>query len=124
MNLITDFVIAYESYDHIEPKGTMNDNTHCPAFVTRVEELSDGRKIKFADLGCSGGGLVKDFIDETVLAWDPRTGQALSQAIVWQDNRSAGICEGLLGHAELIARRTGLVLRCSVIVVRRARTLD
>jgi predicted TPR repeat methyltransferase len=63
MNLITDFPIAYESYDYIEPKGTMHDNTHCTAFVTRVEELSDGRKIKFADLGCSGGGLVKDFID-------------------------------------------------------------
>ena len=47
---------------------------------------------------------------ETVLAWDPRTGQPLSQAIVWQDNRSAGICEGLSGHAALIALRTGLVL--------------
>lgn len=63
MNLITDFPIAYESYDHIEPKGTAADNTHCPAFVARVEELSNGAKIKFADLGCSGGGLVKDFID-------------------------------------------------------------
>lgn len=63
MNLITDFPIAYESYDHIEPKGTAADNTHCPAFVKRVEELSNGKKIKFADLGCSGGGLVKDFID-------------------------------------------------------------
>lgn len=63
MNLVTDFPIAYESYDHIEPKGTAADNTHCPAFVARVEELSGGNKIKFADLGCSGGGLVKDFID-------------------------------------------------------------
>ena len=63
MNLVTDFPIAYESYDHIEPKGTAADNTHCPAFVARVEELSNGNKIKFADLGCSGGGLVKDFID-------------------------------------------------------------
>lgn len=63
MNLVTDFPIAYESFDHIEPKGTAADNTHCAAFVTRVEELSNGKKIKFADLGCSGGGLVKDFID-------------------------------------------------------------
>jgi predicted TPR repeat methyltransferase len=63
MKLVTDFPIAYESYDHIEPKGTAADNTHCPKFVTRVEELSNGNKIKFVDLGCSGGGLVKDFID-------------------------------------------------------------
>lgn len=63
MKVITDFPIAYESYDHIEPKGTMNDNTHHMAFVDRVETLSDNKKINFADFGCSGGGLVKDFLD-------------------------------------------------------------
>jgi 2-polyprenyl-3-methyl-5-hydroxy-6-metoxy-1,4-benzoquinol methylase len=63
MNVITDFPIAYESFDHIEPKGTANDNTRGVAFVQRVEEIADGRKIHFADLGCSGGGLVKDFLD-------------------------------------------------------------
>jgi glycerol kinase len=47
---------------------------------------------------------------ETVLAWDPATGAALSPAIVWQDSRAQGICDGLAGHAELIADRTGLVL--------------
>lgn len=64
---------------------------------------------------CATAGLSIDAVSlanqgETVLAWDPRTGQPLSQAIVWQDNRSAGICKGLSVHAELIARRTGLVL--------------
>ena len=64
MRVITDFPIAYESYDHIEPKGTMADNTHHKPFVERVNEMADGNKIKYADLGCSGGGLVKDFIDD------------------------------------------------------------
>ena len=32
---------------------------------------------------------------ETVLAWDRSTGQPLSQAIVWQDRRSAAVCERL-----------------------------
>lgn len=63
MKVITDFPVAYESYDHIEPKGAANDNTQGLSFVRRVEEISDGNKIKFADLGCSGGGLVKNFID-------------------------------------------------------------
>lgn len=63
MHVLTDFVVAYESYDHIEPKGTMADNTHGMAFVDRVEQIADGRKINFADLGCAGGGLVKDFVD-------------------------------------------------------------
>jgi glycerol kinase len=47
---------------------------------------------------------------ETVLAWDPATGEALSQLIVWQDGRAATICEPLADHAELVANRTGLVL--------------
>lgn len=63
LKLLTDFTVAYESYDHQIPKGTMADNTHHVPFVERVEEMSEGNKIVFADLGCSGGGLVKDFID-------------------------------------------------------------
>jgi glycerol kinase len=64
---------------------------------------------------CAAAGLSIDAValanqGETVLAWDPDTGRPLSQAIVWQDNRSGGICEGLSAHAELIALRTGLVL--------------
>ena len=47
---------------------------------------------------------------ETVLAWDPRTGEPLSKAIVWQDKRSADICARLAPHAERVAQRTGLVL--------------
>jgi predicted TPR repeat methyltransferase len=63
MRVITDFPIAYESFDHIEPKGTMMDNTHHKHFVDIVSEMANGNKIKYADLGCSGGGLVKDFLD-------------------------------------------------------------
>jgi len=47
---------------------------------------------------------------ETVLAWDPATGKALSQAIVWQDRRSESVCARLRDHADDIAARTGLVL--------------
>jgi glycerol kinase len=47
---------------------------------------------------------------ETVLAWDPRTGQPLSPAIVWQDRRSEALCRELAEHADWVAARTGLVL--------------
>ncbi|MER5493217.1 FGGY family carbohydrate kinase [Streptomyces sp. NPDC002490] len=47
---------------------------------------------------------------ETVLAWDPRTGEPLSRAIVWQDSRSADVCAALAPYADLVADRTGLVL--------------
>jgi len=47
---------------------------------------------------------------ETVLAWDKSTGKPLSRAVVWQDRRSAGICERLASHAGELARITGLPL--------------
>jgi glycerol kinase len=80
----------------------------CPAQLL-ASVLDAGRR------ACEASGLTIDAValanqGETVLAWDPRSGRPLSQAIVWQDNRSAGICEDLSTHASLIARRTGLVL--------------
>jgi glycerol kinase len=47
---------------------------------------------------------------ETVLAWDRRTGRPLSPAIVWQDRRSAGVCQRLAGSADRLADVTGLHL--------------
>ncbi|GAA2868739.1 FGGY family carbohydrate kinase [Streptosporangium fragile] len=47
---------------------------------------------------------------ETVLAWDPATGDPLSAAVVWQDRRSEGVCAELDGAAPRIAAVTGLVL--------------
>ena len=47
---------------------------------------------------------------ETVLAWDPATGDPLSAAVVWQDSRSQSICDDLAEHASLVAARTGLTL--------------
>ena len=47
---------------------------------------------------------------ETVLAWDRATGKPLSRAIVWQDRRSAAICDRLSGRAAELAGITGLPL--------------
>ncbi len=47
---------------------------------------------------------------ETVVAWDARTGQPLARAIVWQDRRTAGMCEQLSPHLETVRSTTGLVL--------------
>ena len=49
---------------------------------------------------------------ETVVVWDRHTGRAIHNAIVWQDRRTAAICEALErdGHGALIAERTGLRL--------------
>ncbi len=47
---------------------------------------------------------------ETVLAWDPTTGEPLSNAIVWQDRRAESICTELDAVKERIAAKTGLVV--------------
>ena len=49
---------------------------------------------------------------ETTVVWDRRTGQPIHNAIVWQDRRTARFCDELKrgGHAELIARKSGLVI--------------
>ena len=49
---------------------------------------------------------------ETLVVWDKKTGEPLLPAIVWQDRRTAAICEGFraAGHGETVARATGLKL--------------
>jgi glycerol kinase len=49
---------------------------------------------------------------ETVVAWDPATGEPVHRALVWQDRRTATRCDQLReqGHEALIRERTGLVI--------------
>lgn len=49
---------------------------------------------------------------ETCLLWDKTTGEPLHKAIVWQDRRTANMCDRLKqeGKAEIIQQKTGLVL--------------
>jgi glycerol kinase len=49
---------------------------------------------------------------ETVVAWDPRTGEPVHNALVWQDRRTAARCDELRagGHEPLVRSRTGLVI--------------
>ncbi|MGA9257877.1 MAG: glycerol kinase GlpK [Candidatus Sulfotelmatobacter sp.] len=49
---------------------------------------------------------------ETTIVWDRTTGKAISNAIVWQDRRTAAFCEQLKaqGHENLIQQRTGLLI--------------
>jgi glycerol kinase len=63
----------------------------------------DGRKL-------AGIGITNQ--RETVVAWEPMSGEPLHRALVWQDRRTAGRCDELreAGHEPLFRERTGLVL--------------
>ncbi len=49
---------------------------------------------------------------ETAVVWDRRTGEAIHNAIVWQDRRTAPLCRRLVeeGCEAMIQERTGLVI--------------
>jgi glycerol kinase len=48
---------------------------------------------------------------ETTVLWDRRTGEPVAPAIVWQDRRTAALCDSLRPRwAARIQRKTGLVL--------------
>lgn len=49
---------------------------------------------------------------ETVVLWDRASGRPLHRAIVWQDRRTADVCERLrvAGHEGMVSARTGLLL--------------
>src|SRR3954470_6997606 len=49
---------------------------------------------------------------ETVVCWDPSTGEPLHRALVWQDRRTAGRCDELrdAGEEDRVRSKTGLML--------------
>jgi len=68
-----------------------------------------------ADAGVGGAALEAIGITnqrETVVAWDPASGEPLHRALVWQDRRTAARCEELRagGHAERVREVTGLTI--------------
>jgi len=74
---------------------------------TAVQAIVDAG-IQGADL--DGIGITNQ--RETVVAWDPATGEPIHRALVWQDRRTAERCDELraAGHEPLVRERTGLVL--------------
>src|SRR3954465_11829727 len=68
-----------------------------------------------ADAGIDGASLEGIGITnqrETVVAWDPGSGEPVHNALVWQDRRTAARCDELreAGHQDLVRERTGLVI--------------
>ncbi len=84
--------------------------------LDEIWEVTRGVALEaLAAAGVRPGGLVGVGIAnqrETVCAWDPHTGEPLHRAIVWQDRRTAALCEELraAGHEPLVRAHTGLVI--------------
>ena len=65
----TEFPIAFDSPDHLMPWGTKRDNHSSTSFIQEsIAHFKMDRSVKFMDLGCSGGGLVKEWLTYTNFA--------------------------------------------------------
>lgn len=68
------------------------------------------KKAKVKAVDVAGIGITNQ--RETALVWDRKTGKAISNAIVWQDRRTAGACDVLRKKKadRVIRKKTGLIL--------------
>jgi 2-polyprenyl-3-methyl-5-hydroxy-6-metoxy-1,4-benzoquinol methylase len=68
VTVVAEGVVAYKSPDHIVPHGTMRDNSRNRWFNTKLYDLFPvpfgSPCLKVLDLGCSGGGFIKDVLDD------------------------------------------------------------
>lgn len=63
--LSTKHPVALHSLDHTDPDGTRNDNSRNQKFNDKVYRLLErGRPLFVLDLGCAGGGFVKNCIED------------------------------------------------------------
>ncbi len=78
------------------------------ATVATVREALAKARIDARDV--AGIGITNQ--RETTLVWERATGKPIHNAIVWQDRRTAGLCERLraAGHEAEVAASTGLLL--------------
>src|SRR5271168_2036641 len=76
--------------------------------ITVAVEALGRARIKPSDI--AGLGITNQ--RETTVVWDRKTGDAVYNAIVWQDRRTAEACDQLraAGHDKKINQRTGLLL--------------
>ncbi|WP_298791088.1 glycerol kinase GlpK [uncultured Allomuricauda sp.] len=72
------------------------------------KELIDRYRVSFSDIKAIGITNQR----ETAIVWDKNTGEPVYNAIVWQDKRTADICEEMKknGLTEHVRRTTGLVI--------------
>ncbi len=73
-----------------------------------IKQVLKDTKVAAAEIAAIGLTVQR----ETCLLWDKTTGEPLHKAIVWQDRRTAAMCDRLRqeGKAEEIQQKTGLVL--------------
>jgi glycerol kinase len=103
--------IAQQEFEQIYPKSGWVEHNPDEILKTQFETLS--KVIQRNNISASeiaGIGITNQ--RETTVIWDKTTGKAIYNAIVWQDRRTASVCEELKtkGLEDYVRRNTGLVI--------------
>ena len=103
--------IAQQEFTQIFPKkGWVEHNPNeiwetQVSSVKKVLSMADIRPDQIDSIGITNQR-------ETTIIWDRATGIPVFNAIVWQDRRTAKICEGIIskGKSDIFTQKTGLVV--------------
>lgn len=103
--------IAQQEFTQIYPKSGWVEHNPRDIIQTQVgvlNRLIDRNHLQSVDI--IGIGITNQ--RETTVIWDRQTGEPVYNAIVWQDKRTAPICERLIneGYSGIVKQRTGLLI--------------
>jgi glycerol kinase len=103
--------IAQQEFTQIYPKPGWVEHDANEIWKTQYEVLQQALKEnKVLPSEIAAIGITNQ--RETTIIWDRSTGEPISNAIVWQDRRTARLCQQLKeqGHTGMIKQKTGLVI--------------
>jgi len=102
--------VVQKEIDQIYPRPGWVEHHPGALWLTQklvAQELMNKRSLRAGDIAAIGIANQR----ETTLLWDRASGQPVHNAIVWQDRRTASLCEQLkaAGYEALIRQKTGLL---------------
>jgi glycerol kinase len=103
--------IAQREFTQIYPQPGWVEHDPAEIWATQAGVLDEVlAKAAIAPTALAAIGITNQ--RETTLLWDRSNGRPVANAIVWQDRRTAPLCDALreAGHEALFTRKTGLVL--------------
>lgn len=103
--------LAQKEFTQIYPKPGWVEHDPMEIWSSQASVITEAVLQKGVDRGqLAAIGITNQ--RETTIVWDRQTGAPVYNAIVWQDRRTAAVCDALKakGKADLIQEKTGLIV--------------
>lgn len=100
---------AQKEFEQIFPRPGWVEHDPEEIWLTQKEVMSEAiRAASLQTKDIAACGITNQ--RETTIVWEKSTGKPIYNAIVWQDRRTAKLCEALKDKESLIQKKTGLLL--------------